>query len=527
MPAPLLRLFRPYGALHFEGAQLIVVESGVRVNRTTYIHDRSSFTFGLTLGQRGPSQIPLIFKPGVAYNPQCGWPVLIYEVNGDTRATICVYIGTVQSMTEAYIDNDGTRVVTLTCLSLEATQDATPTPASTYTGQNTGTIFTGIFNASSYAVPIALGTVQAGPTIADRTYSGTTSNASNYNTLTVDASTFVWYIDPRDQKVYFHASGARTNPVTLTTEKLEFGTLQWKQDSADFRTRQIILNPATGVVTVSTSPDPNMGGRFAVAVVPEGTSTTDATAQANAVLTQYSVLPSQFVFTSFYAGWYAGLGLTVALTKPPDAAARLNGGAWLIQDVQATWIPGMENAPEPYGHFQYVVTVVNSMAVSTTPQTLSSIVSGGSLGGGSGVITTPVTGAGALVSTIYTAVFGLSDLTVGSSIAPLGPAVMDIVPTSSPLQHYVGNGVRIIAVLKKAITADLEVHINVGANTWDVIVPSTTSAGGIVVVDISGSTINDLEIFSIDVIASDGSIDPNGIATFTVEWQVTVTTQAP
>ena len=532
MPVPFFRFFRPWASLAgVNGSQLVIEEDGVRVNRTPLIHDNSSFTFNLTQGQRGQATIPLCLDKGVTYAAKIGWPVFIYEIDKIANTSVCVFIGTIEDTELAWLDNNDLRILTLSVLSLEAMFDAVPTPAATYTAQTSGAIFTSLFNANSYPVPVVLGTVEAGATIADRKYDGSTSTASNYNTLTVGAGPdFVWYIDPRDQKAYFHASGSRFAPVSLTSGPdgtLFYGSLKWKQSRADFRDRQIIQTVGTGVIELSNTAgtDLGIGTRFQVVALAPGTSPTDALAQGNAILTQQSSqagLPSSFSFMSDYPGWYPGLTVVVAITDPSTAATLLNGN-WLIQDVQASWIAGFEFVAPPLGHFRYTVTVVNSVAIPTTQAELGSFVTSSSpppfetSGGG---------GAGALVAQVFSRTAGLADTTVGAAVTPLVPIFTDIVIGTSPVQSYVGEGVVIIGVLSQVITADLEVSITSGSNTWSFTIPSSTSVGDPVVMDITGAPFNNLDIVSVEVVASDGQIVPTGVATFTIVWRVTVATQA-
>ncbi len=528
MPAPLLRMFRPYAGLTgIVGAQLVIEEDGVRVNRTNLIHSPSQFSWGNTQGQRGPASIPLILKNGQPYSPKIGWPVFIYELFTDTETSLCVYIGTIEDRKVRWLsDAADSRIWTLSVLSLEAMMDAVPTPAATYTGQTSGAIFSALFGGNTYPIPVALGTVQPGATIATRTYDGTTSSAANFNTLTVDAGgDFVWYIDPRDQQAYFHVAGARVAPVILTSPMVLEGSLEYDQSRSDFRDRQVIQIPGVGTVTVSNTAgtDLGIGTRFEVVALAPTTTIGDATAQGNAILAQQSSvggLPASFMFSSDYPGWYVGLSLPVALTYPPDAAAMLNGGSWLIQDVQATWIAGKEGLPSPKNHFRYTVKCVNSTAIPSTQESLGSFVVPSSP---SPQLTTqpPTWGGAGSVIELFSRTIGLADTTVGVAVAPLVP-IYTLLAVSSPLTHYLGAGVEIIGVLSVAIAADLDVTITSGANTWNFTIPLATAVGDPVSMDISGSTFQHLDIVSLEVTASDGQIVPNGVATFTIIWSVTV-----
>lgn len=538
MPAPFFRFFRPWASVNFDGSQLVIEEDGIRVNRTSLIHDNSTFSFSLTQGQRGQASVPLCLERGVVYVAKIGWPIFIYEIDKSTSTSVCVFIGTIEDMEVAWLDNRDLRILTLHVLSLEAMLDAVPVPASTYTGQNSGAIFTGLFNANTYPVPVALGTVQAGATIAERAYDGTSSTAANYNSLTVDAGPdFVWYIDPRDQLAYFHAAGSRFAPIALTSgpndSTLRFGTLRWKQSRADFRDRQIIQVPGVGTFVASNSAgeDLQIGTRFQVVALAPTTSAEDAQAQADAILELQSSaagLPSSFSFESDYPGYYPGLTLVVALTDPPSAAALLNSpNTWLIQDVQATWIAGFEFVAPPLGHFRYQVTCVNSVAIPSTQESLGSFVT-------PSIPPPQLTeqpadwgGSGSLVSELYMIRIGLSDTTVGAAVTPLVPIVIDQTPNSSPVTHLGGLGVEIVGVLSVVIASDLEVIITSGSNTWDFTIPSATAVGDPVIMDIGGDPFNHLDIVSVAVAASDGQNVPNGVATFTITFVVIETTQAP
>lgn len=85
--------------------------------------------------------------------------------------------------------------------------------------------------------------------------------------------------------------------------------------------------------------------------------------------------------------------------------------------------------------------------------------------------------------------------------------------------------VMVRAVLRKTITSDLTVRINsVNAGVTSVIgtftIPLATAID--TPVDFSGfttSSLPDSSIFTWDITASDGSADPAGVASFTIEWE--------
>lgn len=80
---------------------------------------------------------------------------------------------------------------------------------------------------------------------------------------------------------------------------------------------------------------------------------------------------------------------------------------------------------------------------------------------------------------------------------------------------------KVRGVLRKAITSDLTLRVKVNGTTLGTFtIPLATAIDTpIDFTTFSGSTMVALDdIFSWDVTASDGSFDPAGIASFTVEW---------
>lgn len=487
------------------------------VDQTALLHDESPFNFGGTCNQRGSASVPLVLDPESSYSPQIGWKVQIYDT-GVSR-----YLGMVLSIDIHWLSDPGWRGMTLTCVSLEAMFDAI-IAAGAYISKSAQFIFQALFGLSfPYMIAVTEGIVEgSGFLMADRSYDGSTSDASAFSQLATDCAGFVWYVDPVDATVNFHSFIERTLDIVLS-DQIIFGTLVWKQTGTDFRDRQVIQLVGGGTVVVSNSQGTvlGVGPRFQVMVAPEGTSTVDATAQANAALAQYSVLPSQFSFQSDSAGWRHGFRMLVAIDDPETAAAILNG-YWLIQDVQASWIPGMELNSEPYGHFRYTVTCVNSMAVVPYQSTLSRIVQPTPpittqppdwTGGGSG------SAPGPWVRTLL-----INDTLAGDDIANHVP-IYTPMSITSPLIHAVGQGVRIVAVLRRVLAfEDLVVRINmlgVAATSWTITIPQATPVDTPLVTDISSDSFYDLNILTADITAGAfQQLDVDGIASLTVEWEI-------
>lgn len=90
----------------------------------------------------------------------------------------------------------------------------------------------------------------------------------------------------------------------------------------------------------------------------------DAIQQMGAVLAAYSTMPAQFSCETFKTGIQPGVLQLVDVDFPIFAAALINGN-WLVQEIQAQWISGIENASDPkYRHFKYTPNFINSTEIS-------------------------------------------------------------------------------------------------------------------------------------------------------------------
>jgi hypothetical protein len=115
-------------------------------------------------------------------------------------------------------------------------------------------------------------------------------------------------------------------------------------------------NPSDGVL--------NIKSQYAIMTGRDVSTAPDGLVQVASVLAQYSQVPAQFSFSTFKPGLYPGLWLTVNISFPEGSASILNGG-WLIQEVQADWVSGIENSADPnYHNFRYQVHVINSTEIS-------------------------------------------------------------------------------------------------------------------------------------------------------------------
>lgn len=302
--------------------------------------------------------------------------------------------------------------------------------------------------------------------------------------------------------------------------------------------------------------------------------------EVTAITARYSMLPAQLSFSTDRPGIRIGRLLTIDLEFPLEA--EILNGRWQVQEVSGMIVPGLDQRDEPYGHFRYTVKLVNLAATAvfqgdgtTTifdlPVVPDEVVAfrtnaGGRVGtwtpattffeilpalgnGDSAAVDyidnlnapdvptfidtwedmadqgqdTPVTlGETPPPSTggdedVFLRTLDLYDLTVGDDIAMHTTVYAD------------GTAFRILAVLRKAITADLEVRINKGVlgdmqELITVTIPTGTSVNDVLEwALLTGSPpilgpFIDKEVLTADILASDGSSDQNGVAQFTIEW---------
>jgi len=265
-----------------------------------------------------------------------------------------------------------------------------------------------------------------------------------------------------------------------------------------------------------------------------------ALAEAGQLLAAYSKLPTDVIYD--LADEVTGLNNAVLsmgqqvfhedITAPAEAGALL-AGEQIVQAITGT-LPSerWEKLAEPYGHFRYTMEYVNTLDVSTYHDTLAQATAPSAL-------TTPVTANQQIASGLGTGAGGstggftpfmrdalLKDLTVGDDVIDSVLITTPITAMTSPPQHAVMQGVRIAAVVRTGITltADLTVRFKKTTVTspttsmsWTVTIPSGWAPNSPLEWSITG-TFYDLDILSLDILASDGQTDKDGVCSLFIEW---------
>lgn len=291
------------------------------------------------------------------------------------------------------------------------------------------------------------------------------------------------------------------------------------------------FGPMTGLITVSNNLAASLGVASQYAIMRSRNVSTgaDAIQQAAAALAAYSTLPAQFQFSTYTPGIYMGHWITVGLVLPLEAGGLVNGN-WLVQSVQGTWTPGMETLGEPWGHFLYTIVLINSTQISTYQDTLAQLASTSTTNpqpnipptGGNQQSQPSIITQGVLQICQRTLL--IKDSTVGNDIAD-HVTIFTRETQLSPVVYATASVQRIQGVLRKTISADLTVRFNaVGqgspqtSSSWTMTIQASTPINKTLMVAISGN-VNDGDVLYADVVASDGSKDADGIASFSFYWE--------
>lgn len=220
------------------------------VDRSRYVHvgdpastlggdERTSY--GAVLTQRSQATIALNVKAGDSYLPVVGWQVFLYEVTETTQE--CVFCGTIDSITTSYWGTEGTRLISLACVSFEQVFGVIRVPARLYSSQTAGFIFNDLLSLAA-GWPGTVGTIQDGAIVDSLLIKGEPTLSSIFDQLAT-LSQFIWGVDPTTLEINFTPPGLTAAPFTLMQTDPVWEGIDYKQDRHDFRDRQYISVPFT------------------------------------------------------------------------------------------------------------------------------------------------------------------------------------------------------------------------------------------------------------------------------------------
>lgn len=239
--------------------------------------------------------------------------------------------------------------------------------------------------------------------------------------------------------------------------------------------------------------------------------------QGQAILTAFNQQPATVNFDSYRPGLFPGMYTAISITNPVTAGAVLNGN-WIVQEVQARWVPGLDTlvGNPTFAHFHYTYELINNLEVAPFTNFWDNLASVG----GTDSMAPPDTPTTEEPPPLlpYLARLLIKDSTVGDDIADhiniLTPFTGD-----SPSVSQVQRLVRMTALLRITISSIYVVRINniTTADSWVFDIPAATAVDTVLTSFITGD-FHDGDILTADILASDGQTDAAGIATITLEW---------
>lgn len=213
--------------------KLFINEPDGLTDQTFRLFYADQTSFNLIMGQRGTASLPLRAQPWDDYTPTIGCQVFLYDPD-----TYRAYAGTIDNFEQRWIGNDGWRVYTCTCVSLDQVFDTIRVPPTAYFGETAGAIFTDLYNtyAAPLSVPVALGTVQDGPVVDS--FVVRWDRLSDLFQKLATLAQFITGVEMQGLTLYFQAPA--TTPAPFVLQKFLWETGDWKQERSDFRDRQLI-----------------------------------------------------------------------------------------------------------------------------------------------------------------------------------------------------------------------------------------------------------------------------------------------
>jgi hypothetical protein len=235
--------------------------------------------------------------------------------------------------------------------------------------------------------------------------------------------------------------------------------------------------------------------------------------ECQAALAAWLPIPTAFTFETIISGLLPGQWLAISMSDVPPGIANLVNGNYAIQEVRGDLIVTPQalalealGGPPSSGHYRYTVDVIDVAQIGSWLRFWQDLLGGGGQGTGGG-------GGGGGTSQIYVAQFDIADSTMGDDVGP-------VVPITSN-----ANALRMLGVLRAAITSDLTVRLNMVLGLSSVVIgsitiPHTTALNTPVTSTTFTTTalIRD-HVILWDITASDGQIIPDSVATVRLEYQ--------
>lgn len=228
-----------------EPGSLSPVTPNTWTDQSHYLHVSESITFSWLVRQRGTAQIPLIILAGDDYMPTIGSQVCLWDITED--ADYEVFSGTIDDLEVKWLGQNGDRIVTMTCVSLDQVFDVIRLPNLLFEDQTAGDIFAAVY-AYAAGCPVALGDVQTGATIAQFNTPDFPSISDVFTRLATE-SQYVWGVDPGTGTVYFTPPNVTPSPFTVDSEDVLWEQFTLKEERHDYRNNQKLKVNANAAVS--------------------------------------------------------------------------------------------------------------------------------------------------------------------------------------------------------------------------------------------------------------------------------------
>jgi len=209
------------------------------VDQSHRLHVSESISISWIVRQRGTAKVPLIIDGDDDYMPTIGSQVCLWDITETDDFE--VFSGTIDDLEVKWFGQDGTKVVTLTCVSLDQVFDTIRLPNLLFENKTAGFIFSALF-AYAAGSPVTLGSVDAGATIANFAISDFPSISDAFTRLAT-LSEYVWGVDPGTGSAYFTPPNTVPSPFTLAATDVLWEQFTFKEERHDYRNWQAIKIP--------------------------------------------------------------------------------------------------------------------------------------------------------------------------------------------------------------------------------------------------------------------------------------------
>lgn len=399
---------------------LVVYEYGGSPAVGSYV-DRSKFlflgqggqhSFNLQIRQRGTASYTLVSSPSdpdsapADYSPTLFQPIFLFDQNASGYTL--VFSGVLQDFTNRWVGIGGLRYIDCTAVTFEQIFDTIYCDGTDqFVNEDTGTIFTALFNKYETGCPISLGTVQAGVTIPlfDPQKGQKLSGIFQQLALT---SGFIWGVNPQLLQVYFAAPTATPAPFNLESSEALWDTISQKIDGADFRNRQGIKG--------SDQAFPQSGEWFAGS----GQQTITLLRPVKQLVSAYITLGTPNFATGTFSGQPSpGDTITIGPQDIPFGVGNYLIDQVIVQDgfVQQVTTPGLASTTPTFSH----------VTGGTSTGTVAIFTCRGPYGVGAGV---QATNTYTFVSAIDNTQYG--QVLIGATLAATVQNLVDAINSTAP-----------------------------------------------------------------------------------------------